>query len=201
MNGSPAAADGLDGLRARAGVVSGPEPRMARRRGQGAPRPRCALALLAAAALLLAAATQLLSATSAAAAAGRARASFSQIESEMMCVVCHEPLVEANSPEAVDERNYIRTLIAQGESSRQIERAMVAAYGPAVLAMPPANGFNLLVYVVPPLVVAAGAAFLLVTLPRWRRRSRTAAAQPIAPDVALDPQDARRLEEELGRIG
>ncbi len=129
---------------------------------------------------------------------GAGRASFIQIQDDMMCVSCHEPLAVAQSQQAFSERNFIRQLIAQGLDRRQIEQQMVANYGPAVLAKPPANGFNLVIYVLPPVLLAIGAITLLVTIPRWRRRSR---APALAHDAgpALDPADARRLDEELER--
>ena len=71
------------------------------------------------------------------AAAAATRASFTQIEDEVMCVVCHEPLAVAQSPEAFQERDYIRGLILQGKSRREIENDLVQQYGPAVLAKPP----------------------------------------------------------------
>ena len=60
-----------------------------------------------------------------------------------MCVACHEPLAVSQSPEAFSERSFIRVLIAQGLTKAQIEKQMVANYGAAVLAKPPASGFNL----------------------------------------------------------
>ena len=62
--------------------------------------------------------------------AGRRRAPrSSQIQNDMMCVACHEPLAVAQSPEAFSERQYIRDLIAQGLTKAQIERQLVAQYG------------------------------------------------------------------------
>jgi cytochrome c-type biogenesis protein CcmH/NrfF len=131
------------------------------------------------------------------------RASFTQIESEVMCVVCHEPLAVAQSPEAFQERDYIRGLINQGKSRREIENDLVQQYGPAVLAKPPAHGFNLLVYVIPPVAVVLGIAVVAVTLPRWRRRTRQAAAlaaaAPHPGGPAFTAADARRLDEDLKR--
>lgn len=129
----------------------------------------------------------------------RARASLLQIENDVMCVACHESLAVAQSPEAFSERDYIRQLIAQGETRRQIEKNLVAQYGPSVLALPPANGFNLLVYVVPPAVLALGIVTLMLTVPRWRRRSRQAAAEPRAGLPDLDPADVHRLDDDLAR--
>jgi cytochrome c-type biogenesis protein CcmH len=137
--------------------------------------------------------------SAAAAAAVPQRASYTQVLNDVMCVVCHEPLAVAQSPEAFQERQYIRTLISQGETRTQIEHNMVESYGPAVLALPPAHGFNLFVYVIPPVVVVLGIVTVLLTIPRWRRRTRQAAGHPAVALPALDPGDARRLDEDLAR--
>ncbi|HTX31451.1 MAG TPA: cytochrome c-type biogenesis protein CcmH [Solirubrobacteraceae bacterium] len=137
----------------------------------------------------------------AAAATTRARASLLDIENDVMCTVCNEPLAVADSPEAYQERGFIRALIAKGETKAQIERQLVVQYGPAVLGRPPAHGFNLTVYVLPPAIVVLGVVVLLITLPRWRRRARAARAQPLAGAPPLDPAEESRLEEELSRYG
>jgi cytochrome c-type biogenesis protein CcmH len=141
----------------------------------------------------------LLCATPGATAAPTSRASFTQVESDVMCVACHEPLAVAQSPEAFSERQYIRDLIAQGLTQSQIENQLVAQYGTAVLAKPPASGFNLLIYILPPAVLLIGLATIAYTLPRWRRRARQSAAASAAGSPPLDPADARRLDEELAR--
>ncbi|HEY1515540.1 MAG TPA: cytochrome c-type biogenesis protein CcmH, partial [Solirubrobacteraceae bacterium] len=82
-------------------------------------------------------------------AAATPRASYLQVVNDVMCVVCHEPLSVAQSPEAFQERDYIRQLIAQGKTRTEIEDDLVQQYGPAVLARPPAHGVNLLVYIIP----------------------------------------------------
>ena len=136
------------------------------------------------------------------AAAVTPRASLSDIENDVMCVSCREPLAVAQSPQALSERSFIRTLIAQGLTKAQIEKQLVAQYGVAVLGRPPAHGFNLTVYILPPALLIAGAAILAVTLPRWRRRARArAAASPAASAPALDPAEAKRLDEDLARFG
>jgi cytochrome c-type biogenesis protein CcmH/NrfF len=127
------------------------------------------------------------------------RASYIEVLNDVMCVVCHEPLAVAQSPEAFQERQYIRTLIAQGETKGQIEHNLVEQYGPAVLARPPANGVNLLVYIVPPVVLILGLGTLAIFLPRWRRRARQSDAGPTPAATQLDPADAQRLRDDLGR--
>ena len=146
------------------------------------------LTLLALAALVL----------PAAAAAAATRASLTDIENDVMCVSCRESLAVAQSPQAYAERNYIRGLIARGESKAQIERELVAQYGTAVLARPPAHGFNLTVYILPPAIVLLGAGLLAIALPRWRRRTRAAPQIPTPP--ALSAEEAQRLEEDLSHF-
>ena len=149
---------------------------------------RTVAAALAAALLALAPAASL----------AASRASLTDIENDVMCVSCHEPLAVAQSPQAYAERNFIRLLIAQGLTKAQIERQLVAQYGPAVLGKPPAHGFNLTVYVIPPAILVLGIATLALILPRWRRR--TAHAEVPRPP-RLEAADAQRLEEELSRYG
>jgi cytochrome c-type biogenesis protein CcmH len=128
---------------------------------------------------------------------------LTDIENDVMCVSCREPLAVAQSPQALAERNYIRHLIALGQTKPQIEQALVGQYGPAVLGKPPAHGFNLTVYILPPAILVLGIGTLVVLLPKWRRRSRGGGGDPPSdtPGLALDPADAHRLDEELTRYG
>jgi cytochrome c-type biogenesis protein CcmH len=135
----------------------------------------------------------------AAASAATPRASLSEIENEVMCVSCREPLALAQSPQAFAERNFVRMLVDQGQTKQQIEQALVAQYGTAVLGRPPAHGFNLTVYILPPALVVIGLVTLFITLPRWRRRARAAATTPLAAGPRLGAEDARRIEEDLAR--
>lgn len=132
--------------------------------------------------------------------AATSRASYLQVVNDVMCVVCHEPLGVAQSPEAFQERDYIRQLIAQGKTRKVIENDLVQQYGPAVLARPPAHGVNLLVYIVPPLVLILGIAIVAVFIPRWRRRARQPDPSAAAPSATLDAADAQRLNDDLGRF-
>ena len=127
---------------------------------------------------------------------------FEQLQAQFMCVVCHEPLNVAQSPEAFEESGTLRGLIRQGDSVAEIKQKMVEAYGPQVLGKPPAHGFNVLVYVVPPAVIVIGLATIAVTLPRWRRRTRERAAAEArdgngAPSISA--ADAQRLDDDLAR--
>lgn len=135
--------------------------------------------------------------------AAHPRASLTNIENDVMCVACDESLAVApQSEEADQERSFIQTLINQGDTKTEIERKMVAQYGEAVLARPPAQGFSLSLYVLPPALVVLGIAVLLFTLPRWRARARARAAEAAdEPSLALSSDESERVEEELSRFG
>jgi cytochrome c-type biogenesis protein CcmH len=125
------------------------------------------------------------------------RASLLSIERQVMCVTCKIPLDVAESPQANRERDYIQGLIDEGQTTSQIKRALVAQYGPAVLALPSDHGFDLAAYLVPVLVVLAVLALLALMLPRWRARARQGEREPAA--AALSASDASRLADDLAR--
>lgn len=135
--------------------------------------------------------------TPAAATAVKQRTSMSAVLPYVMCVTCQIPLTDAQSPQADKERAYIQQLIYQGDTLAQIKRALVAQYGVEVLALPPAHGFDLTVYVVPVVVVLALLALLAFLLPRWRANLRRAGGPDTAPP--LSDEDAARLEADLER--
>jgi cytochrome c-type biogenesis protein CcmH/NrfF len=150
--------------------------------------------------VLVALAMTVLTLAPTAAAAPTAHVSLNGIMPEFMCVLCHEPLDVAQSPEAMQERSFLVGLIAKGETKTQIENAMVVQYGSGVLGVPKAKGFNAVLYILPPVVLLAGLAALAVLIPRWRRRGREAAALELPQQTELDTADAERLNEELARF-
>jgi cytochrome c-type biogenesis protein CcmH/NrfF len=133
------------------------------------------------------------------AAAAKPRASLPVIERQVMCVTCKIPLDVAQSQQANRERAFIQSLIDQGQTEAQIKRALVGQYGPTVLALPSAHGFDLTVYLVPLAAFLALLATLVVLLPRWRRHARDQGTRAIdAPQ--LSPTDAARLDADLARF-
>lgn len=135
--------------------------------------------------------------TSQAFAAAPPRTSMTAVENDLMCVACHEPLAVSQSPQAESERRLISHLIKLGDTKPQIEHVMVAQYGPSVLAQPPAHGFNLSVYVIPPVAVLVGLVVVGYALARWRRAKR--AEEPGVGAQPLSAGDAQRLQEDLAR--
>ncbi len=134
-----------------------------------------------------------------AASAATPRTSLPTIESQVMCVTCKIPLQVAQSPQSDRERAFIQGLIDEGQTTAQIKSALVAQYGPTVLALPGAHGFDLTVYLVPALALVLVIGVLAVALPRWRRDGRRPPDDP-AEGTVLAPSDAARLEADLARF-
>jgi len=151
-----------------------------------------ALALLALLALALAPAAAL---------GAQPRASFNDVEDEVMCDTCNVPLNIAESDRADQERAAIRKLIASGLTKQQILDELERTYGPGILAKPQDSGFSLAVWWVPVAVVLGLAALLAALLPRWRRRGSGGGGDGggARQAPALSPADERRLDEDLAR--
>jgi cytochrome c-type biogenesis protein CcmH/NrfF len=145
-------------------------------------------------AVILAVALSLIGAGSAAAAGYD---NLMSVESQFICTTCHEPLELVSSPQALSEKGYLEGLLQRNLTMAQIKDAMVSQYGVAVLAKPPAHGFNLTVYILPPAVLLGGLALLAYTLPKWRRRSRLAAVTPMEGGNPLTSDESERLDAEL----
>jgi cytochrome c-type biogenesis protein CcmH len=134
------------------------------------------------------------------------RASLSDIEREVMCLVCGTTLDVSDSPQADRERAFIRTLIARGETKKQIEDALVAQYGRRVLATPSDSGFDLAAWIVPGLAVLLAGIAIAFAVVRWRRSRPAGQSGPLptaAPGPPVGPGakagDGARLRSDLER--
>jgi cytochrome c-type biogenesis protein CcmH len=128
--------------------------------------------------------------------------SLPDIEDEVMCPICGVTLeLATEAPQAQQEREYIRDLIADGLTKEEIKDRLVAEYGPEVLAIPEDEGFDLAAWLVPAAAILAAAIAIMFGLRRWRRAGAAgddadgeeSSAEP------LDPEDAKRLDADLAR--
>jgi cytochrome c-type biogenesis protein CcmH len=127
-----------------------------------------------------------------------AQTSLPDVEDEVMCVQCKQPLDQSRAPAAERERAFIRRGIAAGQSKDQIKDGLVAQFGPAVLAEPEDSGFGLAGWLVPIAAALAALVALLLAARRWRRTGTPAPAG--AADDSPEPledADAWRLDREL----
>jgi cytochrome c-type biogenesis protein CcmH len=126
-------------------------------------------------------------------AAAEPKTTLPDVEDEVMCVECRTALNISTSAVADQERAFIRARIAEGMTKEEIKAALVEEYGPAVLAEPGDEGFDLAGWLVPGAIVALAGLTVVLLARRWRRGPQPAAA----PGPDLDADDARRLDAEL----
>ena len=96
------------------------------------------------------------------------------IDQRLMCPVCPaETIDQSQADVAIQMRELVREKLRDGESEDQIFNFFVDRYDKGVLAEPPAEGFNILVWVIPPLAFLLGLALIWLgfrQLSRSRRR-------------------------------
>jgi cytochrome c-type biogenesis protein CcmH/NrfF len=144
--------------------------------------------------------TLALIAAPASAAQPRPRTSLNDIENEVMCLVCGTPLNVADSPQADQERAFIRRLIAKGDTKQQVKDALVAQFGRRILDVPSGHGFDLAAYLVPALAILLAGGVISVAVVRWRRDRTPALAgtsnggPPSSDDRSLLTKDLERYD-------
>jgi cytochrome c-type biogenesis protein CcmH/NrfF len=158
---------------------------------------RRALAVLAVALAALAAALP--------ATASEERPTLAELEGELICPTCNTTLALSNAPIADRMREFIRQRIAAGDTKTEIKDALVAEFGEEVLAAPPKEGFNPLAWVLPLAGIAAAGVVVALLARRWvtagRRRAAVSGDDETSNGrVELNPELARRLDEELARF-
>jgi cytochrome c-type biogenesis protein CcmH len=121
------------------------------------------------------------------------------LDRQLMCPVCEgQTLDESRSELAQQMKRLIREKLTAGESEEQIKAyfADPARYGLVVLAAPPASGFGIALWVLPPVaaVVAAGTLFLIM----WDRKRRAAPEAAVTADEGHLAPYLDRVDEDLG---
>jgi len=119
------------------------------------------------------------------------------IAKQLYCPVCENiPLDVCGTQACAQWRELIREKLSQGWSEPQIKQYFVDQYGDRVLATPPARGLNWLVYLVPPLAIAAGVYILYRALKAWKQPAPQVSPAGLPSPMPTD-EYIQRLEEEL----
>ena len=124
-----------------------------------------------------------------------------EVTSKLRCPVCQGLAVnDSHTATALAMKEQARDLLRAGYSERQVLAYFEDSYGEFVRLEPKPQGFNLLVWIAPALILLGGAALIA------RRYRRAAAAEPVAspePPVKSDDADQdpylKKLREEIRR--
>lgn len=126
------------------------------------------------------------------------RTSLAYLQGQVMCPTCHTTLAMSDSAAALQIEAFISRKIAACWTAQHIESALVANYGPQILAAPPHKGFDLLAWWLPIVGVLAGALALAFGVWRWSRRPHPEPEAEAEP--GLDEETERRLDDLLARF-
>jgi cytochrome c-type biogenesis protein CcmH len=126
----------------------------------------------------------------------------------MRCPVCQGmPIADSPSASALAMMAQVRDLLARGYTEQQVLDYFVRSYGEFVLLEPTAEGFNLMVWLLPIAGVAVGAALIALRL-RSARASRVATSghggasgERIGSSTTADPDLDRYVEQVRSEVG
>ena len=125
-----------------------------------------------------------------------------EIAKQMYCPVCENiPLDVCPTQACAEWRELIRDKLREGWSEDQIKTYFVEQFGDRVLAEPPRQGLNWLIYIIPPIAFLAGAFILYRAFMVWRQST-----EPLAPQTQTtesqheDDKYVQRLEDELRKL-
>jgi cytochrome c-type biogenesis protein CcmH len=144
----------------------------------------------------------------AAAVAASARPTIQEVGEGLTCQCgCGLTVANCNHPTcgfAIPTRGEIAGMIGSGFTRLQILQSFRAKYGEKVLSAPTTQGFNLLAWVMPYVMVGAGVLLIVVAVTRWRRPPESLAAPSDRPAIAaggaeLQADLRQRLERDLRR--
>jgi cytochrome c-type biogenesis protein CcmH len=92
------------------------------------------------------------------------------LASQLRCPVCQGVSIQDSPTElAYEMKEVIRQQLREGRSPEQVKEYYVERYGEWVLLQPKAEGFNLIVYLLPLVVLLIGGVFVYTTVQKWSR--------------------------------
>ncbi|NTV36869.1 MAG: hypothetical protein HGA53_07945 [Anaerolineaceae bacterium] len=122
-----------------------------------------------------------------------------KIAKDMYCPICENiPLDVCPTVACKEWRELIREKLGEGWSRKQIEELFALRYSDRVLAVPPPNGLNLLIYVAPPLTILIGVVIVIRVLRKKLPASAAKTDAQLADDrAAADDPYLQKFEAEL----
>ena len=128
-----------------------------------------------------------------------------ELQKELWCPICQGIRLDVCEQKVCQQmRDMIDEELAAGKSKEEVKAQFIELYGPVVLGEPPREGFNLLAWLVPVLLVVGGIILAGFLTWRWSRKpepapeSVGAQAAVQTDDVPVDDEYLARVEREIG---
>jgi len=116
----------------------------------------------------------------------------------LRCPVCQGmPIADSPATMAVEMMDLVHEKVAAGESEEEIINYFIGRYGEWVLLKPTTKGFNLFVWILPPIALFFACLFIVYRA-RWSKQKNTGQEQEIlASKDSDDTIEAIRREVEI----
>ena len=138
-----------------------------------------------------------------------------EIQMELWCPICQGVRLDACEQKVCQQmRDMIDEMLKEGKTKQEIIDEFVDQYGVVILGEPPKEGFNLMAWLMPVLLVIAGLGFAFWMSKKWTQKKPAPAAETSAPppdgtspaptnagspdDEDIDDDYLARVEQELG---
>jgi cytochrome c-type biogenesis protein CcmH/NrfF len=135
--------------------------------------------------------------------ASESGARFDSLSHRLMCTCgCAQLLGECDHygcPDRGQESNELNAAIAAGTSDQDIFTSFVTKYGATVLAAPTTHGFDLVAWIAPFLVLAAGLLGTVLLVRRWKIDPAATPGAAVSSSPANLAPDASALREKIRR--
>lgn len=125
------------------------------------------------------------------------------IAKQLFCPVCENTPLDVCETQACKQwRELIRLKLSEGWTEQEIKDYFVANYGARVLDEPPLEGFHILAYAVPPVIILIGVFVLFRAFKQWQVDDEDEETDEIAETGSTSMSDAddeyiARLEAEM----
>ncbi len=95
------------------------------------------------------------------------------ISSELRCLVCqNENIDSSNSEFATDLRVFVRKKLQEGLTDEEIKSYLVSKYGDFIILRPPFKDYNIILYLIGPLLFIIGVSTLFLFFVSRKKRNQ-----------------------------
>lgn len=121
-----------------------------------------------------------------------------EVGSQLKCPICQgESVADSPSFLAKEMRQVIREQLQKGKSEQEVIQYFVNSYGSQIVWSPPWQGFTLLAWLVPIVLLLGGVVVLYATLRDWRAFAPSPATTSLSATTEEDKELANVDEAEL----
>ncbi|RMH71251.1 MAG: cytochrome c-type biogenesis protein CcmH [Gemmatimonadetes bacterium] len=120
-----------------------------------------------------------------------------EAQQELLAPCCwRSPIADHESDIAMTMRREVNQMAEEGKSKDEIVDFYIAEYGSQILSIPTREGFNMVAWIMPVIMLVLGVIMVILILLYWRRQTTAAtSAMPVVESISSEMDE--RIEQEL----